>query len=129
MVTISTIKRRTEIQHPDKEHDFKECQNKNPFYLPSEIKILESVNRPPTPRKNWPEDGKYITKETEWIKRLMEKNTPSPNAGSGQSKIQATSAENPNGQSEKQNYNRRRNQNNNNTSNTTTGVDSSSSKK
>jgi hypothetical protein len=56
-----------------KEHDYKECQLKYPFYKPFEIATLKSVNKEPVKRTNWPSPDKYLDKDTPWIKALLEK--------------------------------------------------------
>jgi hypothetical protein len=85
-----------------KDHDYKECKDKYPFFKPSEIKILKSINYPPRHRTDWP---KYpITEETDFVKRarknLAKKDTEDKkdnekkqNHTNGDAKIQATLAQ------------------------------------
>jgi hypothetical protein len=77
-----------------KEHDFRECKEKYPFFHPSEIKLLLSLDRTIKPRSNWPAQDKILTKETPWIKALLEKKE---NTSKGETKanVQASQTNNP----------------------------------
>jgi hypothetical protein len=73
------------------DHDYTECRDKYPHYKPNEVKILLSLGKTPISRSAPPNKGREITKETEWVKRLLEekkKNTPNNNAN-----IQAVSTD------------------------------------
>jgi hypothetical protein len=70
------------------QHDFKECQSKHPFYRPSEIKILKLLDRKPIARTNWPKDDQFITRETDWVKKLLEKKNEADNKSATISSIQ-----------------------------------------
>jgi len=75
------------------EHDFIECKEKYPFYRPAEVKLLLSVGRNPSKRSKWPEKDTYLTKETPWIKGLLEKkNTSTTTSNSNQATATAQTA-------------------------------------
>jgi hypothetical protein len=54
-----------------KKHNWKECQALNPYYKPHELEILKLVGKAPQKREKWPDQP--LTKETPWIKILLEK--------------------------------------------------------
>jgi hypothetical protein len=63
-----------------KMHNFHECQDKYPFYLPSEVKLLLSLNR--TPKKRPQEPQERLTKDTPWIADLLAKQNNQPSGNS-----------------------------------------------
>jgi hypothetical protein len=86
-----------------KTHNYKECQEKYPFYYAKEIQLLNSINRTPSKRTSYPEKDKVLTKDTEWIKKLLEQkqntpnnSTPNSNPNKQQTKVQATTSGSPN---------------------------------
>ncbi len=79
-----------------KEHNYKECEAKYPFYKASVVKLLLSIDRTPTARKDWPKDGHFLTRDTNWIKDLIEKKNQSRNTSTtSQANVQAVDVQNP----------------------------------
>jgi hypothetical protein len=60
-----------ECYYCGKKHDWKECQALNPYYKPHELELLKLVGKSPQKRDKWPDQP--LSKNTPWIKELLEK--------------------------------------------------------
>jgi hypothetical protein len=73
-------------------HDFRECKEKYPFYRAREVKLILSVGKTPVTRTGPPKEGREITKDTEWVKRLLEKKEKDNTSDQANAKIQGANA-------------------------------------
>jgi hypothetical protein len=117
---------RTDCGYCGKTHDFHECKEKYPFYKAREVSLILSVGRVPVARTGPAKKGREITKDTEWVKRLLEKKEKENTSDQTNAKVQNTLTEAP---PDRPTFHQRKNQRKNNFSNQQKDSADDSSKK